>query len=414
MISRTFKNWPWKLLSFILAFVLWFMIINYQDPEIKKKINNIEVKVINEDAITSKNKAVNYLEGTEIKLDVKGKRSIVGKLNKDDIVVTADLSKVSITGAVDLDINLPLGVDLVNAKPSVMMISMETIKSYLRVCTPFYKGELDEGFIKLSPVLSPNQIEITGTQSRLALISSVVVPINIDGANSDINLFVKPQILDSFGNEIEGLEISDDKIKVQLPIQKVKDVPILVKPQGKMKDGLRLNYIKPSQISIKVRGKKESIDKFKYVEISNINLSNLDENSNKIKVDLSKYLPDEISLMDSEEFYINVDVDKLIEKTFTIYSSEIERVNTKENIEYDFEDTNIRLYLRGTEQDLSEISLENLKPNIDFDGFEQGTHFCEVNINLRNTVELLNNNLKMKVKLLDPNADNNSEDNNDN
>ncbi len=402
MMNRLFNNWPWKLLSVLFAIILWFMIINYQDPVTSKTIDNVKVGIINEDTITSKNRAVEYLEGNTVNLKLKGKRSVLNTLNKKDVSVKADLSKVSVTGAVDLDVDLPVGVELVRKSPSMMVISIEKIMSKLKTATPFYEGEVASGYIKLEPGITPNQVEITGTESKLALISSVIVPINIENVKDDITLYVKPQILDSLGNEIDGLRISSGTVEVELPVQKIEERTIYVKPFGELSSDYRIEYIKPSLSKVKVRGYAEDLANLYSINISDIDLGTFNENTKRIETKLQNYLPEGIYLMDKDDFYVDVKVDKLLEKEVDILDEDIEFKNEDDDFDYEFAGAgSIPIVLKGSKADLDKIDVDSLNPVIDLAKLsEEGEFTAEVLVSLPKDMELVNGRIFRELLVL--------------
>ena len=55
MKKKIMDNLALKLLSIIVAFIIWLVIINITDPTVIKRFNNIPVDILNENVITSSN-----------------------------------------------------------------------------------------------------------------------------------------------------------------------------------------------------------------------------------------------------------------------------------------------------------------------------------------------------------------------
>ena len=94
-------NLPLKILSLFLAALVWTIIINIDDP-IKEKSFNVEVDIINRDALESVNMVYEIKSGDIARITVKGKKSIIDKLRTDDLSAEADLSKLSSVNAVNI------------------------------------------------------------------------------------------------------------------------------------------------------------------------------------------------------------------------------------------------------------------------------------------------------------------------
>ena len=71
------KNNMWmKILSVVIAVLIWLFVANTNDPVVTKRFYSIPVKVMNEDALTKRGYAYEILDGEEVNITVKGKSSI--------------------------------------------------------------------------------------------------------------------------------------------------------------------------------------------------------------------------------------------------------------------------------------------------------------------------------------------------
>ena len=84
------KNNMWmKILSVVIAILIWLFVANTNDPVITKRFYSIPVKVTNEDALTKRGYAYEILDGEEVNITVKGKSSIVRSMNISDFQAVA-------------------------------------------------------------------------------------------------------------------------------------------------------------------------------------------------------------------------------------------------------------------------------------------------------------------------------------
>ena len=107
MKEKLTHNFSFKLLSLALAFLLWLVVLSIEDPVTTKTIEEIPVTEINGDQITEAGKAYSYTGGNTVSVKIKGKTSVVDRLGKSDFLAVADLSTMSITGAVMVDVSCP-------------------------------------------------------------------------------------------------------------------------------------------------------------------------------------------------------------------------------------------------------------------------------------------------------------------
>lgn len=106
MKNRIMSNLWLKILSIVVAFLFWLVIINVTDPTTARTFYNIPVQVLNENVITSVNQVYEIESGDHVQVTVKGKRSFVETLTDSDFVATADLSELSKVNAASIDVKL--------------------------------------------------------------------------------------------------------------------------------------------------------------------------------------------------------------------------------------------------------------------------------------------------------------------
>ena len=56
--NKIYSNLGLKLLSVILGFLVWLLVLNIDDSAVTKTISNVQVNLINTDAITSKTSCI--------------------------------------------------------------------------------------------------------------------------------------------------------------------------------------------------------------------------------------------------------------------------------------------------------------------------------------------------------------------
>ena len=74
LYTRLTNNLPMKLLSVVLAFFVWLLVTNINDPETTRRFYDIPVHIVNEDALTDRNYGYEILEGKTVDITVTGKK----------------------------------------------------------------------------------------------------------------------------------------------------------------------------------------------------------------------------------------------------------------------------------------------------------------------------------------------------
>ena len=110
-----FKDFGWKLLSIAIATVLWFMVINIDQP-IDTRAYNRPLVIENMQVLTDRGLAIGNLEelkNTKITVKVKAQRTALDRLNQNPewITATVDLSDLSHANNGDI-VSVPVSVSI--------------------------------------------------------------------------------------------------------------------------------------------------------------------------------------------------------------------------------------------------------------------------------------------------------------
>jgi len=365
VIEKITNNFGWKLLSILFAFLLWLIIVNVEDPLTTRTFSDIEVTKINEAIITSEKKAIEYRDGELVTVKVRGKRSVVDRMTADDIYAYADLEKKSITGAIDIQIELPNNITIVEKQPTMMMVKLENIVTVQKEVQPYMEGEPQEGYVYLDPIVTPNYIEVEGPESQVALIKSVLVPVNVEGVTRDVTLYGSPKILDESNNILQGIKKSASQVQIQVPIEKLKTIDIKDTITLKVAEEYELISMTFSKREIQVRGKSAAIDALKSIVVSNIDLSTLTEDT-ILSVNVDELLPSGINLYNEERMIeIKIDVEPIISRTYDILQTDIFIKDKAELMDFSFVNEEVyTITLKGIAANLDLIDIPSLVPEI--------------------------------------------------
>lgn len=399
MVEKLTRNIGWKITSLILAFLLWFVVVKFEDPVIDKKFEDIPVMTINENEITSKQMAIEYKEGLYVDVELRGKRSVLEKVKETNIQAVADMKYISLTGAVPINILTDESIVVINKKPTNMLVELEDIITVQREIQSLLEGKPKDSYVATTVSIEPNTIQITGPESKVGLISSVVVPININGASRDITLPGSIKVLDDNNNEITNLNKSINDVNVQITIQKIKTVPISFKQVDSLREGYELNRVSIIPDKITLIGSEDKLDRIDKIEIDNILLNNLVTSSTEY-IDVSNKIPNDVSLYNSSsEVIIKLDIERLSQKGITIHTDDIS-VKLPNDLQLAFlEQQDITLMFKGKESDLEKISVETLNPNINVTNLEEGIHELDIRFTVPTGVAVVDDIPKVKIEL---------------
>jgi YbbR domain-containing protein len=182
------------LLSVVIAFGLWLYVITVISPESEATFYNVPVVLENEAVLKENGLMVDEEKDFFVTLVLSGNRSDLNRLKSSDIMVVANLGRISKAGPQTLpyDISIPGG----NNSITVVSSSPETITVNI---AEWSTKEVD---IKLKPVgtvpkdyivdeknseLNHNTVTITGPKDVLDRIAMATVEVDVTGQTQTIS-----------------------------------------------------------------------------------------------------------------------------------------------------------------------------------------------------------------------------------
>ena len=380
-----FNNIGYKILAIAIAIILWLVVLNISDYSITVHVDGIPVERLNANVMDELDQVYDVVSGDTVDIIVKGKRSVVEGLNKDDFYAYADLSKMSITNSVQIFVvsRYEEGADNINITcvDNVMQLSLEDKVSKKFPISVKTKGEPAEGYAVGATSASPNMVKIEGPRSVVNRITDVAVKVGVGSVNSDIEQKADIIILDAYGDKIDNdkLVVKQSQADVTVNIYPTKTVPIYLNTKGKPEDGYSVVSTEYEPRSIKIAGPLEELNKIKSVNIDNVSVSGLDENL-QTSVDLKEYLPDELIIADSNTtFAVNISIEKTVTKTINIEKKDVKLLNKINGYEYDVIVPNFSsVEIEGVNESIADIKVSDIEPSID----------CEKLLPGRNKIEL--------------------------
>ena len=132
-----FNHLGLKILSLLLAIIIWMIIMNLDDYSVTKTVRDIPVEEMNGSTIENLGKVYNIVDGDTVDVVVKGPRSLVDPLTAADFTATANLAELSITNTVQIvvklnDSQLSSRVQMNPVNPN-MNLDIEDVISILRL-----------------------------------------------------------------------------------------------------------------------------------------------------------------------------------------------------------------------------------------------------------------------------------------
>lgn len=386
MKKMLMENLWLKLVSVVLAAIMWVLILYTYDPAATADFN-LNVNVINGDKITSLGKVYEVIEGNSVTIRVKANSSLIKTLRSTDFEATADLSKLSPTSHANIDVvcKRANNIDIrFIGKVKFLEVKLEDLVTKQFPVTVEKRGEAEEGFFIGNAVPKPNFITVSGGKSSINKIKAVKVRVDASKSQTSFSTTSEPKAYDIDGYEITtgSLSFSSPSVDIMLNIFKTKEVPVLIRTMGRPYMGYAIEGIAYEPKTIKVAGTDERLKRINKVIIP-IEVDG-EITSVESSIRLIDYISDGIYLEDSESVVnVNTKIVRLSTKELSLPIESIKLLNQREDFVYEtFTEDEIKLSIKGLKADLEKITEEKIEASLDFSEItEPGEYKLKLKLN---------------------------------
>lgn len=389
-------NFGLKVIAFIFAAFLWFIVVNLDNPVGSSTFRDIPVQILNEDIITSAGEVYQVEGDKTVTVVVYATREVRQKLTSENIVATADIKQIDSTGRlvpIEVAINGFSGESVTaEAIPRNLMIQREKSgKKVMSLTVDTEDVRLADGYMLGDASVEPDQVTITGAESVLEQVDRAVAQVDaVSGVSQDSVLPASLVLYDANGNELNqtqiGNNLGENGLAVSVEVLKVKGIPVMFNVTGSPAEGYKYTGCISTPESVQVCGKSKDIDGISEVDIpaSVIDISGVSE-SIEMTVDITPYLPEGVRLVDENSGNVKVTVKIEQEGTLSIdfLVSSIRLNNLAENLQVSYEpDAEITLRFRGDEALLGTLNISNAV-SVDLSDYDEpGIYDIPVKVNL--------------------------------
>ncbi len=294
-----------KVISFVIALLLWIYIIAVVDPSVDVTVKDIPIRYTNEDQLTEKGLCLVSDKKDVVELKIRGSRKRIANIDNKNIYATVDLSNINKTGtfSVPIAISIPYEYnEIVNKKPYNLDVLIDEIVTAERDIKVMTTGSTANGYIASSPIIPIGTVELTGARSLIESIKNVGVLVDFDGRAADIKDTEKLFFIGKDDKRIDGgdfiydlVKMSEEEITVEFPVYRLKTVPVKadIKGTGNIED-----YKVSLQLeNVTIYASNEILDEVEEIWTEPIMVSQMENQSKSIGLKLPEgvFLRDGIS-----------------------------------------------------------------------------------------------------------------------
>lgn len=416
MKRRLTHNMGLKLVSVLVACLIWLVVMDSNDQERTQAFRNVPITIKNEDTITNANKTYTVVDDVDkVTVYVTARRTVRSRLTAANFSVRADLENYNeALGAVPLEFSCTdssVTVENMRIVPSSLKIKMEDKieQSFAVATTSNVKAQ--KGYeLGRTTLLSGDTIKIAGPESLINIIGRVTVPLDDIASLTENKVGQYPvKIEDKNGaaftesqmsklelKSADGVVLQDNMVEVGIEIWKIyEDIPVRVQLSGDLAEGYRVTNVALTPSTVNLAASEEGIQEIGDALIldDEISINGVFDNREytvDINDTLSKYTNVRLQAETASVVTVNLQVEQVGSRTLDLPVSELEIQNAPEGKKLIFSPTDkLQINVRATEENLDKLTVDHIKASLDLtECTENGSYNIPVQVTLPEDYEL--------------------------
>ena len=405
--SLILNNLGLKIVSLILAVLLWLVVAQVNDPSRTQSFSGIEVTLINTDLLDQENKVYEVLDNTDtVRVSVRAPKSVLDRIQSSDIVAEADVSKLTDinTIAISYYISTDGSVESVTGDHDSVRLSVEDKASRYISLTANIVGEPAEDRMVGNVSLDQNMIEISGPQSSVSQVRSACVNIDVTDLTSNLSANMEIILYDSEGNELNlsNIRKQTNYVKVSVEILTTKQVPVYAARVGTPAAGYLYNgQLSVSPETVVLAGTSQLMSTISRLTITDpVDITGATADV-VAEYDLKSYLPAGASLADqdaSSTVLVTVPVEAAVSTTLTVETQNLQLTGVPEGETVTLTEGSYVIYVSGLASELETLKDATITGTVKVDEWMEdeeleeltpGTHLIPATISLSGTVSMV-------------------------
>lgn len=275
MIKMFNRNLVPKVVALIVAVILWFFVMNEQNPAIDTSFTvPLEVRNTADGYVVDRNVE-------SIKLKVRGPRSLFAMATERDFKAYVDLSGATEgKHSIKVQTTLPQGFDLITASPESVIFDIDKIVTKTTRVDIAFSGSPESGVTIGKAIPAYKSVQIEGPSLAVSEVEKVVGYLNLSGKNSDFSSAVPVVAVNKDGKEVSDIKILPDTVNVDVSIVKglyKKYVDVKANLQNDLPEDKILAGIKIEPAKMDIYGDQRVVDTLEVIYTEPVSLADVDK-----------------------------------------------------------------------------------------------------------------------------------------
>ena len=384
-----------RILSVIIAVIIWFALSITQYPTISRSISNIPV-TFSLDGTQAEEKGLSVLnkediEDISVDVEIKGMNYEIGGYTASDLIASVDLSSVTKEGTYELDIDVRSShttdrVTITSITPQTVSVSFDKITEKtvpVNVDAPLVTAE--EGYTLRDTTVTPDELTIEGPQNEIDKISKATIDLKTSMKITEETVINTDDFkyYDEDDNEVKpsGVTLKNTKsFDVDFVVYKKKTINLNVAFENASttfdKSSLPMNM---SEETLSVATPDLDSDEEENIILGTIDLTEVDlTNKYTFVIPLDD---DEVNMSGEDQVTVTFDPTDYISKDLAVSSDNFVLLNKPSGKDITFETKKISgVTVYGPESVISKLTADDLYLQVDLSGVQANGSYSKLGI----------------------------------
>lgn len=236
-MKRIFENdTVLKILSLVIAILLWIYIIVLLDPAVEMTVSAVPVTFIDNSTLLNAGYIVSSDASYTVDVRIKGSRKLLSSLKQDQVNAYVDLSGCTGKGSYELPISVRLPneeLEVVNQSIYHAAVAVDNYITRQIETEANFTGELEEKYTLMedSVRLSAEYVSVSGPEIEVKSIEKAVVDIDLTDVSSSVsNATGALRLVNSNGSDVSENRLTFDTETVRYSFNLLEQKTVKIVP----------------------------------------------------------------------------------------------------------------------------------------------------------------------------------------
>lgn len=322
------NNFIARICALLLAVVMWFYVIRVESPTYEDTFDYVPINLTGAEQLLT-DSGFSVISGYDgvVSVTLSGRQSDIARLKNSDIVASADISAITLSGehSVPVNISAPGGIKVVGYEPTTLAVYVDSTLQRDVEVVPRVTYSKEESILLGEYVTNPAVIKVSGPATIVNTIDRAVAETDFGKISKSMSGTASVKLYDTSGNAVTNpyIKTNVSSVEVSVPVYKQKFLTPTVKFTDDIIPEKHIN-VSFSIPLLTVQGEAEYIDALgNEIIIAAIDPKQITEKS--IYEVLLKNVDDRLEYTEGETITVEVSLDpalRNIKRTIPVYLKE--------------------------------------------------------------------------------------------